>query len=128
MKHRSLAALWIYEIYAAYRLGRSSVDIARHLEISPWTVRQHLHRLNKVALELFPHLCVPARQYGGPCTRETFLDTKIAEAERRVERASRSKKYCRLVPVYKSKLAELRKMKDDREAAWQHATLYRTAA
>jgi hypothetical protein len=128
VKTRSLAALWIYEIYAAYRLGRNSVDIALQLGITPWTVRQHLHRLNKVALELFPHLCVPARQYGGPCTRETFLDTKIAEAERRVERASRSKKYCGLVPVYKNKLAELRKMKADREAERQHATLYQNCS
>jgi len=128
VKSRSLAALWIYEIYAGYRLGRNSIDIAQQLGISPWSVRQHLHRLNKVALELFPHLRVPAREYGGPCTREAFLDTKIAKAERRAERASKSKKYCGLVPVYQSKLAELRKMKADREVERQHATLYSTSS
>ena len=128
VKTRSIAALWIFEIYSAYRLGRNSVDIAQQLGITPWSVRQHLFRLNQVARVICPELCAPARDFGGIHSRERYLDAKIAEAERKVERASRSKKYCGLVPVYESKLAELRKMKADREAARQHATLYRTAA
>jgi hypothetical protein len=125
VKTRSITALWIFEIYSAYRLGRNSVDIARQLDISPWSVRQHLFRLNQVARVICPEMCAPARDFGGIHSRTTYIDAKIAEAEKKIERASRSKKYCRLVPVYQSKLAELRKMKEQRDTERQHATLYK---
>jgi hypothetical protein len=76
VKTRSIAALWIFEIYSAYRLGRNSVDIAQQLGISPWSVRQHLFRLNQVARVVCPELCAPARDFGGIRSRETYLGRK----------------------------------------------------
>lgn len=128
VKTRSLAALWIYEIYSAYRLGRNSIDIAKHLGITPWSVRQHLHRLNKVAREVCPELCTPMRSYGGKYSRETYLDGKIAETERKFERASRRPKLSARGLVYETRLATLRKMKADREESRRQATLYRTSS
>ena len=119
VKSRSLAALWIYEIYSAYRLGHNSVEIARALSITPWAVRQHLHRLNKVAREVCPELCTPARNYGGKHSRETYLDAKIAEAEKSLERAKGKR-----ARMYEARLAELRKMKEQRDTERRHATLY----
>jgi hypothetical protein len=127
VKTRSLAALWVSELYMAYRLGRNSVDIASVLKISPWAVRQHLFRLNQVAKIVCPELCATSRNFGGVYSRETYLDAKIAEAERKAERASKSKKCCRLVPVYQGKLAELRKMKAAREAERREATVFSSA-
>ena len=109
VKTRSIAALWIFEIYSAYRLGRNSVDIAQQLGITPWSVRQHLFRLNQVARVICPELCAPARDFGGIRSRETYLDAKIAETEQRLKRAKGKR-----VPVYEDKLATLRKLKEQR--------------
>jgi hypothetical protein len=124
VKTRSIAALWIFEIYSAYRLGRNSVDIAQQLGITPWAVRQHLFRLNQVARVVCPELCVPARDFGGIHSRESYLDSKIAEVEQKLERASKRPKLSARAPVYKTRLAELRKMKEQRESERRHATLY----
>jgi hypothetical protein len=119
VKTRSLAALWVFELYAAYRLGRTSVDIAQQLGITPWSVRQHLFRLNQVARVICPELCAPARDFGGVHSRETYIDAKIAETEQRLKRAKGKR-----VPVYEARLATLRKMKEQRDTERRHATLY----
>jgi len=59
-----------------------------------------LHRLNKVAHELFPDLCAPTRDYGGKYSRETYLDAKISEAEQLLKRAKTKR-----VPVYEARLS-----------------------
>jgi len=128
VKTRSIAALWIFEIYSAYRLGRNSIDIAQHLGITPWAVRQHLFRLNQVARVICPELCAPARDFGGIHSRETYIDAKIAETERKLERASRRPKLSARGLVYETRLATLRKMKADREELRRQATLYRTSS
>ena len=122
VESRSLAALWIYEIYSAYRLGHNSVEIARALSITPWAVRQHLHRLNQVARQVCPELCAPTRDYGGKYSRETYLDSKIAKAERLLEQAKGKR-----VPVYAARLAELRKMKEQRDGERNRATVFSSA-
>jgi hypothetical protein len=81
-------------------------------------VRQRLHRLNQVARQVGPELCVPTRNYGGKCSRETYLDAKIAETEQLLKRAKN-----KLAPVYEARLAALRKMKEQRDTERRHATL-----
>jgi hypothetical protein len=121
VRSRSLAALWIYEIYSAYRLGRNSIDIAEALGITPWSVRQHLFRLNQVARVVCPELCAPARDFGGIHSRETHLDSKIAAVEQKLERARNQPK---LRARYEATLATLRKMKVERQAERRQATVY----
>jgi hypothetical protein len=121
VKTRSLAALWIYEIYSAYRLGRNSIDIAEALGITPWSVRQHLFRLNQVARVVCPELCAPARDFGGIHSRETHLDSKIVAVEQKLERARNQPK---LRARYEATLATLRKMKGERQAERRQATVY----
>lgn len=118
---RSLAALWIFEIYSAYRLGRNSVDIAQQLGITAWGVRQHLFRLNQVARVVCPELCAPARDFGGIRSRGTHLDAKIAAVEQKLERVRNQPK---LRARYEATLATLRKMKVERQAERRHATVY----
>jgi len=125
---RSLAALWIYILYASYRLGSRSTDVAEVIGISPWSVRQNLRRLNQVARAVCPDLCVPSRVYDGPLSRQEYLDRKISEVEQQVERAAKSKRYRSRVPVYEARLTELRKMKEARDAEQKTATIFSSSA
>jgi hypothetical protein len=127
VKTRSLAALWIYEIYSAYRLGRNSVDIARQLGITPWAVRQHLFRLNQVARVVCPELCAPARNFGGIRSRETYIDAKITAVEKKIGRASKHPRWRTRVPLYEAQLATLRKMKEQRDGERNRATVFSSA-
>jgi hypothetical protein len=122
VRTRSLAALWIFEIYSAYRLGWNSVDIAQQLGITPWAVRQHLFRLNQVARVVCPELCAPARDFGGVHSRRRYLEAKIAKAEQLAERTRKKPKLC---ARYEARLVILRNTKAQQEAECQHATLYK---
>jgi hypothetical protein len=77
--------------------------------------------LNQVARVVCAELCVPARDFGGIRSRETYLDAKIAAVEQKLERTRNQPKLRRR---YEATLATLRKMKAERQAQRRHATVY----
>jgi hypothetical protein len=123
----SLLRLWCGIVFRCYRLGLTSVEAARELGLSPWQVRQQLFRLNAVARECVPELCLPPRQHGGGLSRRRFLDVKIARLEKLIRRYGRTRRNKWRIPRYQIQLEALREMKTAQDAERAKASVYHAA-
>jgi hypothetical protein len=119
-----LLKLWAGIVYRCYRLRMTSVECATEMSLTPWQVRQQLRRLNIVARELCPELCISARFHGGGLRRADYLDQKILDLEQKVKRAKRRNR-ARQILRYEDQLERFRKMKSAEQETIAKATVFK---